>query len=40
MPEGLGSQQRRTLLGGVAFVTDFKATGGKLSPEHERALRR
>ena len=27
------------ILGGLAFVAVFKATGGKLSPEHERALR-
>ncbi len=28
------------LLGGAAFVAVFKAMGGKLSAEHERALRR
>lgn len=36
----LGMLALPVILGGVAFVTVFRATGGKLSPEHERALRR
>ena len=36
----LGMLALPVILCGVTFVAVFKSTRGKLSPEHERALRR